>query len=59
MYFVAGLGLGLALGTVVMYVLAVRPLVNAFTRMRYDGFKPDVLPPRPKLVPSLKLPRED
>lgn len=51
--------MGLAVGIIGLYVLAVRDLTKAFTRMRYDGFRPDMPPPKRKLLPPLELPRED
>lgn len=57
---VIGLAIGFGAGVLVMYGIAVRPLVNALMRLRYDGFRPTELPPRPKTIaPQERHVRED
>ncbi len=51
MDFYTGLGAGLSLGVLIVLFGAVMPMVRAFQRMRYDGFRPSEPPPRPKTVP--------
>lgn len=58
---VIGLAVGFGAGLLVMYGIAVRPLVNALMRLRYDGFRPtEPTPPRPKTIaPQERHVRED
>lgn len=51
----AGIALGFGLGLAFWYLVAIRPLVNKLTRLRYDGFRPETpMPERPKTVPMPK-----
>ena len=58
---VAGIGTGFTAGLLTAYWLMVRPLLHGMVRLRYDGFRPELPPARPKTVPlpAEKLPRED
>lgn len=50
-YLALGIGTGLLLGVVLMFVTSVLPLTRMIARMRYDGFRPDLPSARPKTVP--------
>lgn len=48
----AGLGIGIAVGTLATYWFSTKPLVDKIARLRYDGFRPEQpIPERPKTVP--------
>lgn len=57
--FYAGLGIGFGSGVAILVFSVVVPMIKAFQRMRYDGFRPSEPPPRPLTVPpGPKLPNE-
>ena len=50
---IAGLGIGVAIGTLTTHWFGTKPLVDKIARLRYDGFRPETpIEPRPKTVPS-------
>lgn len=49
---IAWIGLGTAIGLVLMHLIGVRPLQKSIERMYYDGFKVAPMPPRPKIIPD-------
>lgn len=48
---IAGLGFGFGVGILGNFIISTRPLINDIRRLRYDGFRPEPVPPRPKTVP--------
>lgn len=49
---IAGLGIGVAVGTLFTYWFSTKPLVDKLARLRYDGFRPETpIEPRPMTVP--------
>ena len=56
----AGFGLGFGTAAYLWYIIAVKPLANGYVRLRYDGFRAEAPPQRPKTVPlPPRMPRED
>lgn len=54
-----GAGLGFLMGAVFVYMTSTLPVVRMIARMRYDGFRPEAPPVKPKTVPSAEAPLGD
>ncbi len=52
-------GLGFGIGILTQYLVGTHPLTKAIIRLRYDGFRPELPPPRPKTIPPAPTVRED
>lgn len=52
---------GVGIGWILCHFFVVRSLLGGYARLRYDGFRPEAPPQRPKMVPQppIDYPRED